>query len=489
MKRTRWLKCGISLLLAAVLLTACAGHSGLMLPTSITLRILTEQTESDGMESQIRELMAQFETQHQNVNLIIDVLPADKQARSKMLSQIYVDIHKGTGPDIYLLPSGHKAIYGHYDPNEPEPLFDDVMRFIHMGYFADISSYYKADADLDKESLSTAIMDAGMIGGARYVLPLRYNIPVVFAETAVLKEYGLDTAMDNGIDDFLDVILATEDPALAREVNLPHLHGELFFNLFPPALDYEKRTACLPAGNMIRYLQLYWAAEQLSGDEEDLRTTPHIGAYISMDEFFTQRGYSMMLSSLDHALDAAAIAKAQGISLEILPVRAIDGSLVADITYYGAVGADCAYPEVAYDFLSSFLHRDAQWETARPQSSRSFTPGLIGYGWPVRAAGSVGPLWRNLQFQASFYLGEDGSGWEDRAAVVAEVSLTDSDISALSARIDTAQFHNPAEDSWGGYVAAGGTPTVDGYSAKDYAGIITSDLQSYMESIKEDFVQ
>ena len=46
-------------------------------------------------------------------------------------------------------------------------------------------------------------------------------------------------------------------------------------------------------------------------------------------------------------------------------MRALDGDLVANITYYGAVGAGCETPELAYSFLRMFLLEETQWEKNR----------------------------------------------------------------------------------------------------------------------------
>ena len=36
--------------------------------------------------------------------------------------------------------------------------------------------------------------------------------------------------------------------------------------------------------------------------------------------------------------------------------------ITALVNYYGAVGADCEQPALAYDFLREFLTEDSQWE-------------------------------------------------------------------------------------------------------------------------------
>lgn len=108
------------------------------------------------------------------------------------------------------------------------------------------------------------------------------------------------------------------------------------------------------------------------------------------------------------------------------------GDLIADVTYFGAVGASCRHPELAYEFLRLFLSEDAQWEVNRSRSTQGFQAGLIAAGWPVRAEGAAEYLWQNMEFQLGFYVGQD-EGWESRAVPLQMYNGIFTDIRAFAA--------------------------------------------------------
>ncbi len=418
----------------------------------VILRILTESTTVDGMKSQILEMMSLFEKEHKNVNLILDVLPQEGLERQKAVSQIYVDISEGNGPDIYLMQNGSAVTVssGSYLTKTAEPLFDNVTEHMYKGTFADISSYYDADAALDKAGLVAGVMNAGVVDDARYILPLRYSIPVIYADRDALADTVLtEDILNSGIYKILSTVVPLRDTKLSASVDPVRLHSRYLFNFFSELANYKTYKINLQNGTLYTYMEKAFLNHAYALQAESSPNIPHIGSYISNGEYFTQGGFPLVLGPLESALDAAAIAKALGIDLAMLPLRGMDGKLIADVTYFGAVGADCENPELAYDFLRLFLMPDAQWEVNRPRSTMGFQPGLIAAGWPVRAEGSVEYLWQNMEFQLGFYMGKDAE-WKSRAEGLNIVELTDADLSSLFTAVDGARFNHPVE-SQGNY--------------------------------------
>lgn len=413
----------------------------------IVLRILTESTTPDGMRSQISEMMSSFEAAHDHVNLILDVLPAEGLERQKAISQIYVDIANGTGPDIYLLPNGSTipVSAGGYLTKNAEPLFESVTEHMYRGTFADISDYYDADADLEKDELVTSVMDAGLVGDARYALPLRYSIPVVYGDRDALGDTILtEEILNEGIDSIMLEIIRARDAEIAACVDPMKLHSRYMFNFFSEIMDYENGVVALEYRDLSPYLKQAALIRIWASREEETPGTPHVGSYISMGDFFANNGFPLTVGAMESALDAAAIAKTLGIDLAMIPLRGVHGDLVADVTWFGAVGADCAHVDVAYEFLRMFLSEDAQYEVNRSRSTYGFQSGFIAQGWPVRARGSAEYLWQNIRFQLGFYVGQD-EDWQQRAEALKQVTLTDADLDGLLAEPDLARFSNAAE--------------------------------------------
>ena len=446
--------------------------------SQIVLRILTESTTVDGMKSQILELMSQFEKEHKNVNLILDVLPQGGLERQKAVSQIYVDIAEGKGPDIYLMPNGYTVSVssGGYQTGTADPLFKNVTEHMYAGTFADLSTYYDGDTALNKDGLVAGVMDAGTVADARYILPLRYSIPVIYADRAALAETVLtEEILNSGIETILRYVTGVRDTKLSAAVDPTRLHNRYLFNFFSEVVNYETYSV-MSNGILYRYMGYAYLTHAFAEQYGSFPNAPHVGAYITSGDYFTLADYALMLAPLESALDAAAIAQTLGIDLAMIPLRGVSGDLVADVTYFGAVGSDCSHPEVAYEFLRLFLLPDAQWELSRPRSTMGFQSGLIASGWPVRAEGSVEYLWQTMEFQMGFYMGSD-SQWQTRADALSRVELRSEDFSSLFTAVDSARFNHPVESS-SGHLSA--TKNIQSWGYSD-AYEICHILEAHME--------
>lgn len=449
------------------------------------LRILTESTTPDGMKSQILELMSTFEAEHKHVNLILDELPMEGLERQKAISQIYVDIANGEGPDIYLMPNGSTVSVssGGYLTEGVEPLFADVTEHMYKGTFADISTYYDADTELDKAGLVESVMDAGLAGEARYTLPLRYSIPVIYGDRAALDATVLtEEILNEGIHTILREIVNVRDPYLSACVNPLKLHNRYLFNFFTELLDYKNCEILIKTRDMSPYLKRAYLVHIWASREKSTPSVPHVGSYISMGDYFATSGFALTVGEMEAALDAAAIAETLGVDLAMIPLRGVGGALIADVTYFGAVGAACAHPDAAYEFLRMFLSKDAQWELNRPRSTQGFQSGFIALGWPVRAEGAAEYLWQNLRFQLGFYVGQD-ENWKARAEALKQVSLTDADLDGLLTEPDGARFNNPVESAY--------LPEYISFSSQDTLGYLTVEeifyaLEAQMDALKEE---
>lgn len=67
------------------------------------------------------------------------------------------------------------------------PLFSDVNQAMRIGLFKDLSALYDDDNELNKAELNQKIMDAGCVGTERYVIPLRYTMPVLFFAVGICR--------------------------------------------------------------------------------------------------------------------------------------------------------------------------------------------------------------------------------------------------------------------------------------------------------------
>ena len=338
-----------------------------------------------GMIPQVEKIIDTFQANHPELQLKLQVIPtyyfqSDKDKRDAVLQEIRTAMAEGNGPDVFLLPAAQKNV---------EPLFVDVNLTMRDGVFADISTYYDADTELGKEDLVTAVMDAGMVDGARYVLPLRYDMPVLYVDTYQLDDEGCTMEMLSGtIGELYDAVLTSDNPKLATAATVTNsAMGSFCLNFYPELIDYDTGKILLTAEDMVPLLQSIQKARAAELFDKKVYQDPPTSEYVCgepmVEAEYWNEAYCYYIGGMDDLLSYGIYnCSYYAPGLTMLPVSALDGNVVADVTYYGAVGADSKNPELAYEFLRWFLSEEAQW-----QENEDLASSYIG--WPVRAKGDV----------------------------------------------------------------------------------------------------
>lgn len=202
----------------AVLLSGCS--SDVSASRNASLWVITEQSTSDGMNLQAEIIAERMEAAYPGLTVQLDILPTEEGTREIYLKQLRTQIMSGNGPDVYLLPTGNVLTtdYSRYKVRTVvttvvEPLFYDVTQAMYSGVFLDISRYYDADGQLGKDALKTEVMDAGVLGDSRYVIPLRFDMPVLLTGTMELE--------NTRITDLVASALEQENTYMAIGLQLP----------------------------------------------------------------------------------------------------------------------------------------------------------------------------------------------------------------------------------------------------------------------------
>lgn len=496
----------LSLLLGLVMQTmvACAPAS----QEKSELWVVTEQSTWDRMNGQLYVLEKAYEEAHSNVDIKVDYLPTDEQERDVYLQQLRTEILQGSGPDCYLLPTDNTLILdepAQYTYVDVEPLFSDVDLAMRNGLFYDITEFYDADDTLGKEALNTKIMDAGVVNETRYVLPLRYDVPVIYAKADALEAVGLTgDILQADILTIMEAVLATGDPVLASGI----LYDS--FSAFSIFLDYTAGNAELDAETLLPYVQTYGQLKAQIGEtyldgtrlnQEEIEAiatensvllqkldlkdyiygeygepepVPGIpdnvyivgGMAIEEDkpDIYTEY-YPLCVGSMADCFSYAAVAEYENTELIMTPLRSVGGDVVATVTYYAAVGSGCRNPELAYDFLRQFLLEESQREVDRPERNHTKPlkgmgantsndlqyPGLIGNGWPVRDENVVEDLWKIRRKQIyvrkldAFFTSD---GTRSRMRSIGLCTLTEEQIPIANITIDQVRFNTTLSDSF-----------------------------------------
>lgn len=414
----------------------------------IELWVITEKTDDYGMNQQARVLKNEFQTKYDNVTVKLDILPDDESEREVYLESLRAQIMAGAGPDIYLLPV--------VDSVHEERLIEDVEQSMHNGLFADISAHYNNDTELNTDGLVTSVMDAGTIDQARYILPLRYDMMVCFADAAMLEECGITFDSTTNAIDLMDLAITRQNAILADSV-LPYIayrsgntnlkYSSFGLSYLGKCMNYSTDSLTITKEDMAEFIQKYTELLMIlnQAEEDEL---PIIGATKSVYhyvEFGTDFGSSVPLAvgALSNAMDYVAIANAEGREIAMYPISSANREVTANVTYYGAIGANCSHVELAYEYLRSFLTEDSQWEQNMDAES-VLNYNMIASGWPVRSQGAVESLWENKRICVTS-IKPDAEGESPRKNGIKSQHLTDADIPVLTATIDSARFQISTE--------------------------------------------
>lgn len=424
----------VCLIIVFFVLSGCSSTdtpAALSTTEEVTLWVVTDETTSDGMNHLVNLRAEEFAVTYPNVTVKVDILPSEEEERTVYLEEIREKMEQGIGPDVFLFSTRNVLTLEHpkkYTYLRVEQLIPDVEKAMYEGLFADISTYYKADSTLGKDALNKKVMDAGTIGKARYVLPLRYDMPVYYV-TEEFDTYGIDRKIfSKPFGKWMETVIDTGDQRLAcgAERNSISVHSDL--------IDYKKNTATISQEELVSYAQLSRQVQLLVKDEADHRSRPLTYLYAAFD----QESFPVHIASLSDALDAAAIARARGQELSMYAVRTLDGDVLADVDYYGAVGASCQNVGFAYEFLRGFLTEEYQWEDLRPLPASEQDLGLLAQAWPVRYKDAVESLWEKLKYQVESVSLVPGTS--NAVDAILAVELEEADVPVLTEKIDIVRF-------------------------------------------------
>jgi len=403
-----------------------------------TLRIVVEPMGFfyPRMESLLNKVILNYERENKNVDIIVERLPESKDDQLIVIKRLRAELMAGRGPDVLLLHTNPTTI-------NCERLIADVNQAMRNGIFTDISVLYGADADLNKEELNTKIMDSGVVDGARYVLPLRYNIPIAYVDMDQLDAAGLSMdTLNADITELMEVVSQQEDVNLATSASFQKIYSKYMLNLLPDSVNYDEQEVLITSDELVSFMNSFAKFNSVRGNHRGPNNTA-LEAYVlpsdyGWDPYWATSGYCMDIDDLGKAIHNVGLAHATETKLEMIPLRSADGSLVADVVYYGAVASGCENVELAYDFLRQFLLQDYQWELltdlrATPQSI------LAGEGWPVRIVGSVPYLARALNSQLGSHNKEN----------LQLQQMTDADVPLLQMEIDKVQYSIELEKELG----------------------------------------
>ena len=367
----------------------------------------------------IENVAETFMEENTGVTIQVESIPTDPEEQEVYLKKLRTQIMAGQGPDVFLM-------------TQYSPLFPDVSQSMHNELFLDISKYYEADTALNKDTFVSSVMDAGVLNDARYILPLSFNLPVLYMDTKQMESVGLDAAsLGTGLTGITQIVEAGGRETLVSE---PAMLYYYFANLLPEIIDYETEKVILSKAQLVAFLSEYRTLMTQLESPDLPYAAFDMGSYISHNDFWTEMGNSAYVGTLKMLIDNLRISKATGTELATVPIRAQDGSLCATITNYGAVSDGCKNPELAYSFLRQFLLQENQWASFRVSTGVVAQP--FEGNWPVLLKGAWSDLQKDLWKEANEITGDGGEEAVARKNALRKAVLIEEDFSVLNSEIN-----------------------------------------------------
>jgi beta-lactamase regulating signal transducer with metallopeptidase domain/ABC-type glycerol-3-phosphate transport system substrate-binding protein len=315
---------------------------------SLTLYIPNVQYWKEGLAFAV----AEYEKIYPDVEVTVEYI--GEEYGSVQWREGMTQYHQRVGPEL-MAGSGPDLVVVHKD------IFPDIRRTMDSGVFLDLNAFVERDAEFDMSVLNQAVMDAGVYKGKRYLMPYSYFVPSLLGLQSKLDAVGFDAAQ---VTDFaslfeeLNAVLskAKENPAFVSFFSTSSTDTDLGvlspLSFLAPSLraadlqlvDYEREIALPDEAGLKAFCEAYKPYWQ-SWEPE---TAPSSNFYVHFKGFSLFDYTSYYMPGL---LNQIAANKGMGYGSALLPFRALDGGVTAEIDCAFAVNAASQNQRNAWNFV------------------------------------------------------------------------------------------------------------------------------------------
>ena len=282
---------------------------------------IEEDFEQDACELENYLLATGVETDYEFL-----VLPSNSEDREPELTRIRTEIMAGEGPDAFILsPTIPGTVTDSGDT--VEPLFPNVEKSMYSHLFLDLEDMVQQSEVVDLKSCNQTVMDVGVTGDGRFLLPVMYTFSTHVLDRSALSD-------PNYTFSSLDELLQSDEETLKG--TLAWSTFKLFPNCLGVLADYEGQNLLVTADSLQKAME---QADALSVWQDET----YSGSPAVYQEGFT--GYGLQnLGNSDTVYS-------------FFPVPNPQGGVTAAVTFYAAINRNAAHPQEAFDFIE-LLYRE-----------------------------------------------------------------------------------------------------------------------------------
>ncbi len=341
---------------------------------------ITLCVDGNGMnEMFLGPILAEFERQNPDIELVVEYLPPANSADSAMaeertsaLTRARTELMSGEGADIYLF-------YNMASPVDYETymLFPNLERQIQGNVFHDLDFLFE-HSDFDENDYVPALKQAGIYEGKSYVLPISYTTTAFIGLAEPLLSSGFDEKnAAASTKAYMEEMLALSNvqcPYLAMASQYYLLKAG---SLSPVSIENAEIQLNMPQWQELLELNRY-ITENCGFSEEDSKK--------SLEEYqiHIENGAAVLPGLSSQAGYFLRVLEDSGHKTRILPIPNEKGGLtmMPDIT--AVVSAGCKNTDAAANLLLFLLSDTVQGSGELEQSGDNAALFRTGRGWPVR---------------------------------------------------------------------------------------------------------
>ena len=322
-------KCFLAAILGVAL---CLSSCGAEKEPSLTICTETEYAKI------VDTLISCYNEIYPEVKFEVLKLPSKTEEREAAVKRIQTQTMAGEGPDIFLLPTQ----YGTDSMEDREPLFSNINKVMASDVFMDLTPYLEEDKNFQRENYQEAVLQCGVYEGKQYVLPLFYQVPVLYLKEETAIENHLEEKVSSwSFEELQEFMSGQSDPGV-------HYTGCAWNRIttadyLSSCIDYENGQVRLSEEDVL---------EILNSEQSFLQEYPVYGEALKDDiMYFTEDVVLLEEPSYDLYPKEA---EAYETGFFLLQENA-DGKVIGRVPVYTAVSRSCAFPEEAAQYARLFL--------------------------------------------------------------------------------------------------------------------------------------
>lgn len=324
-----------------------------------------------------------FKARYPEADVKFDVVepPLDLSGKEALLTELRAAAMSGKGPDIFIL---RPAQY-----EEERTLLQDVEKAMRTGVFQDLLPLVEGQESWQPRAYQRAVLEAGMVDGALYALPLYYTVPVVQVDAGVALGADAPVFEIARCGQWRQWEAGRPQPVYAA----PFSAEMLWAALERPLLDYDTGRAAFGDPLVRQIAALAWESGAALEAGAVLPEGP-VRQISSYPLYLPDIGQGWAEDPFDCRLE---------------PLRSESGGVSAEVQLCAAVSANCRRPQEAARFLLMLL--EAEVQAKEPSRIGDRSAGVLLYAgsatsldFPLRTGAME--LWKGRAVGAA-HIGEE----------------------------------------------------------------------------------